>query len=103
VTKDSPAHAGDTLILYCSGLGLVDPPVVSGSTPGSLSTTTNEVQLTMGDRPAKISFAGVAPGLVGLYQVNAIVPGAIPAGSAVPITITVAGQTSPQITIPIQN
>jgi len=48
------------------------------------------------------SFAGLAPNFAGLYQVNALVPANAPAGSAVPVFITVGGVVSNTVTIAIQ-
>jgi uncharacterized protein (TIGR03437 family) len=41
-----------------------------------------------------VSFSGLTPGLVGLYQVNATVPSGLTAGNQ-PITISIGGKTSP--------
>jgi len=42
-----------------------------------------------------VTFSGLTPGDPGLYQVNAVVPSGIVTGDAVPVVISVAGQTSP--------
>ena len=39
-------------------------------------------------------FAGLAPGFVGLYQINFRVPEAVPAGMEAPLMVTVAGVQS---------
>ena len=44
-------------------------------------------------------FAGLAPTYAGLYQVNVTLPAGVLSGDAVPVTITVAGQTSPPVTM----
>jgi uncharacterized protein (TIGR03437 family) len=88
-----PAHVGDQITIYCVGLGAVSPSVADGSTPTSL---------TIGGQPASISFAGLSSSLPGLYQVIAVVPQGVPTGTAVPVVLTVGGQTSPAITISIQ-
>jgi len=46
--------------------------------------------------------ARLAPGQVGLYEVRAIAPADAAAGDAVPVTLTVAGQTSPPVTMAIR-
>jgi uncharacterized protein (TIGR03437 family) len=101
VTPAAPAHAGDTIELFCTGLGPVDPAVADGSAPADARTqTVNPVQMTIGGREAAVSFAGLAPGFVGLYQVNAVVPAGTATGS-VPVAVKLAGQTSPTVTIPV--
>jgi len=99
-----PASAGDTLIIYCAGLGPVSPPVAAGSAAplSPLSKTTNTVLATIGRQNATITFSGLTPTLAGLYQVNAKVPAGITSGPAVPIVLTVAGASSPPVTIAIQ-
>ncbi len=96
VTPDAPAQTGDTLVIYCAGLGPTDINVAAGSqTPlDRLANTASPVTVTIGDKNAPVGFAGLTPGSSGLYQVNAVVPAGITPGSAVPMTLTVAGQTS---------
>ena len=48
----------------------------------------------IGGQPAQVLFSGLTPAFAGLYQVNAVVPSGIAIGDTVPVTITVAGQTS---------
>ena len=99
----SPAMPGDVIVAFCAGLGAVSPSVPSGSAGGApVPTTTNNVQLKIGGQSAPISFAGLAPGFVGLYQVNSVVPNGVPTGDAVPVTVSVAGQTGPPVTMAIQ-
>ncbi|MBZ5607894.1 MAG: hypothetical protein LAP38_06545 [Acidobacteriia bacterium] len=61
----------------------------------------NDIQLTIGGIPAKISFAGLTPGSAGLYQINCEVPDGIPAGVA-QVVITVAGIDSPPVTMSVE-
>jgi uncharacterized protein (TIGR03437 family) len=58
--------------------------------------------VTIGGVPATPSFAGLAPGWVGLYQVNVQVPANAPTGDAVPVTLSVGGAVSNQVTIAVQ-
>lgn len=44
--------------------------------------------VTIGGRPATVLFAGLAPGFVGLDQLNFVIPPDAPLGCNVPITIT---------------
>jgi hypothetical protein len=101
VTPSAPARQGDVIVLYASGLGLVDPAVDDGAAPGA-SPTTNQVQVQIGNLPAKVQYAGLSPGSAGLYQVNTVVPAGVTPGSDVRLTLSVAGQTSPPFKISIQ-
>jgi uncharacterized protein (TIGR03437 family) len=101
----TPASIGETIVIYCTGLGSVTPKVKEGSpAPGDppLATTDNVVSVTVGGMPASVSFSGLTPGSVGLYQVNAVVPTGVATGDAVPVVISVAGQTSPPVTIAVR-
>ncbi|HEV3201474.1 MAG TPA: hypothetical protein VGZ73_26425 [Bryobacteraceae bacterium] len=94
----TPASIGETVVIYCTGLGAVTPKVKEGSpAPGvpPLSMTDNSVSVTIGGEPATVLFSGLTPGSVGLYQINAVVPSGIVTGDVVPVVIGVAGQTSP--------
>lgn len=98
-----PARAGDALVIYCAGLGAVDPPVPAGApAPSSpLSRTVNPVTATIGGVNAEVFFAGLAPGFPAIYQVNAIVPAGV-RGPAVPLVLKVAGRESVPVTIAIE-
>jgi adhesin/invasin len=101
VTTANAAQSGDTLVLYCTGLGTVTPAVPDGAGPTGTSQTDNTVQLLIGGQSARVDYAGLAPGFAGLYQINAVVPSGVSSGN-VPVAITVAGQTSPPVTIAVK-
>ncbi len=48
-----------------------------------------------GGVPATVDYAGLAPGFIGLYQFNVVVPN-IGSGSAIPLTFTLANETGAQ-------
>ncbi len=100
----TPASAGTTIVIFCTGLGEVNPPVEAGrAAPVSpLARVTNEVKLTIGGVDAAVAFAGLVPGFTGFYQVNAVVSEAVQAGDAVPVVLTVAGQPSPPVTMAVR-
>jgi len=101
----APAEAGETVVIYCTGLGAVTPAVKEGApapVTAPLATTVNPVAVTIGGKTAQVVFSGLTPGYAGLYQVNAVVPSGIAAGDAVPVVITVAGQTSPAVTMAVR-
>jgi uncharacterized protein (TIGR03437 family) len=79
---DHPAAAGETLEIYGLGLGVTNPMVEAGvpspSLPPARSVQTPQVQI--GGRDATLTFAGLAPGFAGIYQVNAVVPAGLAAG-----------------------
>jgi uncharacterized protein (TIGR03437 family) len=48
-------------------------------------------QVTLGDATLTLLFAGMAPGEVGVYQINVKVPASVPSGLSIPLTITQGG------------
>jgi hypothetical protein len=67
--------------------------VVGGAAPGVAMPTLHPVEVVIGGVALLPMFAGLHPTLVGLYQVNAVVPD-VPAGEAVPIQLRISGVTS---------
>ena len=101
----APAKRGvDFLTIYCTGLGAVSNPPETGKAAGSnpLSSTTVTPQLSIGGVPAGVTFAGLSPGFVGLYQVNAQVPAGVAPGDAVPVVLTIGGVQANTVTIAVQ-
>ena len=87
VTTAKPALPGETVSIFVSGLGNVFPPNGDGAIGPytlPLSQTTNDIFVYVGNTAAAApSFAGLAPYLAGLYQVNFTVPATAVAGDNV--------------------
>jgi uncharacterized protein (TIGR03437 family) len=97
------ATAGDFITVLCLGLGPVSNPPVTGAAAADASATTlNPVSVLLNGVSVPASFAGLAPGFVGVYQVNVQIPQNAPVGNAVQLAITVGGVTSNAVTIAIQ-
>lgn len=88
-----PAKPGDVLTLFGVGFGATRPATPSGQIAGSPAPVEN-VRVRFGELDASVLFAGLAPGAVGLYQVNIVAPAAV-AGD-VPLTLSAGGRTSQQ-------
>ncbi len=80
------ARSGDTLIFYGLGFGAVAilPPgtgaiPVAGRIVRELNQTVKPVRFRFGQAEGTVSYSGLAPGFIGLYQFNVTVP-ALPAG-----------------------
>jgi uncharacterized protein (TIGR03437 family) len=104
VDATHPVSAGDALVIYCAGLGPVNPPVVAGSASPSShpAITTNTVTVTIGGKPAQVFFSGLVGGLAAEYQVNVNVPKGITPGAAVPLVVSVAGFNSAPVTVAVK-
>ncbi len=100
----APAHPGDYLEVYCTGLGTVNPAVADGAAPSAspLSQTTHTASATVGGLPATVLFSGLTPGIAGLYVVDVQIPMTVQTGNAVPITLTIGGVTSNTVTVAVQ-
>ena len=103
VSESAPARPGEFISIFCTGLGPLTSPVADGNAapyPPPETILTPEVRV--GGIVANVSFSGLAPGFVGLYQVNIQVPLAAPTGNAVPLVLTSGGVSSNIVTIAIQ-
>ena len=85
-SSSNPAKDGALLIAYLTGAGAVSPKVADGMPAPSSppSTVTSTVTATIDSQPAKVSFAGLAPDFVGLWQVDVIVPAGLAQGPVCP-------------------
>ena len=102
VTTQNPAHAGELVILYATGLGQVAPAVQTGALPAGASNTFAQVTLTIGGITFIPDFAGLSGCCVGLNQINARLPAGVSSGSAVPVVLNIGGQSSNTATIAVQ-
>ena len=75
------ARSGDTLIFYGLGFGAaaILPPgtgnvPVSGRIVRDLNRTVKPVRFRFGQAEGTVSYSGLAPGFIGLYQFNVAVP-----------------------------
>ncbi len=96
VTDASPAQPGEYIVFYVSGMGPTDNPVASGAaSPSSpLARPTDAPTLTLNGANEPISFAGLTPTLVGLYQVDFQVPANAPNGDLQLVLTQTGGQSN---------
>jgi len=103
VTAANPAHAGDYMVIFCTGLGATRVPIPTGSgaTDADWATATFSLQIIGFNNGPAASFlyAGLAPGYPGLYQVNFQLPQI--QGSAANITFFGNGWPSNTVTLPV--
>jgi uncharacterized protein (TIGR03437 family) len=103
-TAAHPLQRGEFAFLYATGLGRVsNQPATGAAAPVSppLATTIGAVNVTLGGLVCDVQYAGLAPGLVGVYQVNFRVPDNAPAGSA-DMVVTAGTVASPTVKAPVQ-
>ncbi len=101
--RNRPARRGDVVEIYATGLGAVtDAPAAGHAAPtGRLVETLSRPVVRLGGLVQEVLFAGLAPGLVGVHQVNVRVGVEAPAGDAVALTIEIAGERSNTVTIAV--
>jgi len=105
----SPVKDGDTVVFYVIGLGPTSPFVPSGTaSPGNPPATVPTTQVCFGTvtlfgKPqcTNAAFAGLTPGLVGLYQINVTIPNTVASGSQ-PVYFTVNGVQSDIVQLAVQ-
>lgn len=90
----NPAHPFDQLIVYGTGLGLVQgpngqaAPTDGTAAPANVNfQTTARVSATIGGLPATVLFSGLTPGFAGLDQVKIQLPAGVSRGNAVPLQV----------------
>lgn len=86
-----PAAPGEYLEIFANGLGSVSAAVAPGSPAPTdqVVSLVNTASVTIGGIAAPAAFAGLAPGEVAMFQVNAQIPANAPTGPAVPVSISV--------------
>jgi uncharacterized protein (TIGR03437 family) len=82
VNAKNPAKPGETVSVFLTGLGAVNPSIPDGAAgpTGTLSETTNTITAYVGGQQATVTYSGLAPGFAGLYQLNLTVPSGATAG-----------------------
>jgi len=104
VNFTNPVHSKETISIYMTGLGPTIPVVAPGdltpATPPSLLVT--QPVVTLGGVNLNVTFAGLAPGEVSVYRVDAAVPWNIRGASQTPLTVT-QGTASATVLVRVVN
>jgi uncharacterized protein (TIGR03437 family) len=82
IRPGNAASPGETVILYATGLGPVSLDVPDGEpAPASpLARTQDPFDVLLDGEPCQVLFSGLAPGFVGVYQLNLVLPPDLPPG-----------------------
>jgi len=100
----NPAPAGSVILLYVTGLGATNPPVSTGqagATSAPLNQTAVIPTVMINSVAANVGFSGLAPGFVGLYQLNVTIPQGTPSGLT-NVQVIAGGATSNTAQIAVQ-
>jgi minor extracellular serine protease Vpr len=104
IGDDNPAIPGEPLTLYVTGLGPLDMDLVDGygsPTSPPFAETVDAFQVIVDGENCNVFFSGLAPGFVGLYQVNFYVPSDAASGD-LQISIQSAYANSATAILPVQ-
>jgi uncharacterized protein (TIGR03437 family) len=113
------APRGSVITLYGTGQGAVSPPVADGApapaAPLSYSVTLpatsaqtclaspQSICVVFGNSSVGVvQYSGLAPGWVGLWQINVTVPSDASTGNAVPVKVVIDGAPSNAVTVAIK-
>ncbi len=102
VGQNSPAQRGEVVAIYCTGLGALATPVPTGVLSFNPIPTVVQPEVSIGGVPATVLYSGTTRALIGVYQVNVLVPANTPSGSSVPVRLTIGGVSSNTVTTAIQ-
>ncbi|MBL0156357.1 MAG: hypothetical protein IPP47_04560 [Bryobacterales bacterium] len=98
-----PVRSGETITLYGTGFGAVTPVASAGETVQGENALMRPLEILFGDTAAEVSYAGLAPGKVGIYQFKVVVP-QLSEGGAVALTFRLDGVQGKQaLFVPVQN
>ena len=89
------ARRGDTITLYGVGFGAVAPVIPAGQIVLQNNVLALPVRVMFGQVEASVTYAGLAPNAIGLYQLNVVVPN-VPPADVVPLTFTLGGLAGTQ-------
>lgn len=100
----STGSPGGTLVLYMTGEGDVSPALITGAAPTSATPVNSlpqprlPITVTVGGIPAAVQFIGIPYELVGVTQINFVIPANVAAGTQ-PVVVTNNGVSSPPASI----
>jgi uncharacterized protein (TIGR03437 family) len=95
IGPSNPLPRGQSMVIYATGLGAV-------TQRSQLSVTNAPVTVVLNGTELPSDFAGLAPGYIGLYQVNVMIPASTPPGLGIPLSLKVGGQLSNAVSVSVQ-
>jgi uncharacterized protein (TIGR03437 family) len=113
----NPAAAGSTIVIYGTGQGQVSPAVTDGTVAplAPLSSTvavpTSSGTTCLNNQPSmcvaigsagfgEVKYSGLAPGYIGLWQINVVVPQGV--RGTVPVRVIINGTPSNTVTVAVR-
>jgi uncharacterized protein (TIGR03437 family) len=87
----NPLTRGHVIQIFGTGQGMVSNAPPDGMLTTGLAPTLTNPQIQIGTitvPDSNILYSGLAPGLIGVWQINILVPTTVTAGSSVPVIVT---------------
>jgi uncharacterized protein (TIGR03437 family) len=100
VKASAPASPNETITLFLTGLGAVNPPAVAGSVSSGGSQAVANIKVTLGGTPVNAGPATLSASVPGVYQIPIQVPGGLTLGP-VALEVTANGVASNQPFLPL--
>jgi uncharacterized protein (TIGR03437 family) len=91
----SQAKPGETILMYGVGFGAVTPAMPAGQIVTVANQLAQTAVILFNGAAAQLSYSGLAPNFIGLYQFNVVVPNASD-NDALPLTFTLGGTRGAQ-------
>ena len=93
----SPARPGEVVQFFLTGQGVISGMPPDGMPPsGQVTTTPGDLFFTINGQQAEVTFSGLAPCCIGLWQINAKVPANTPPLPNIPVALRYRGISSTQ-------
>jgi uncharacterized protein (TIGR03437 family) len=104
IGPSNPTFPGEVLLLYTTGLGPLSLNLIDGygAPSNPLAYTTQPLHVVLDGEDCRVFFSGLAPGFVGLYQVNFMVPGDARSGN-LSLEIQTPFSNSTDATLPVES
>jgi uncharacterized protein (TIGR03437 family) len=110
ITENNPAKPGETILIYATGLGIVQPDAAKFEVFNGrkyrgpeLNAPNAPVDAIAGGKTANVLFAGLKPGMIGIYELRLQLNTDIPTNPQTQLTIAQDIYISNIVTFPVVN
>ncbi|MEP7273910.1 MAG: carboxypeptidase regulatory-like domain-containing protein [Acidobacteriota bacterium] len=103
VPGSHPEVTGNYVTIFATGVGNTNPMVADGAAAPTnvLAVATSTTTVVIGGTSAQVLYSGLAPGFVGLWQINAFLPGSLATNFATPMKVDLRGKMSLETTLAV--
>lgn len=100
-----PEASGTFVVIYATGVGRTSPLVGDGqaSPGGPLANADGPTTVTIGGVAAQVLYSGLAPGYVGLWQINAVLPASLATNLTTSLRLELKSKQSQPTTLAVAN